>query len=99
MTQLFVCGLLCAAAAGPVAAWDYEGHRLINQLAVASLPTNYPAFALTPAARERIAFLAGEADRWRNTPELSLKHCNGPDHYLDIDELPSYGLEPASLTP
>jgi hypothetical protein len=80
-------------------AWDYEGHRLVNQLALASLPANFPAFARTPAARERVAFLAGEPDRWRNTPDLALKHFNSPDHYLDIDDLPLYRLDPASLTP
>ena len=26
-------------------AWDYEGHYIINQLALASLPANFPAFA------------------------------------------------------
>ena len=48
-------------------------------------------------AQERIAFLAGEADRWRNTPDLTLKHCNGPDHYIDLEELDHYGLKPAEL--
>src|SRR5206468_10569902 len=75
-----VVGLLGLAPG--VRGWDYEGHRLINQLALASLPTNFPAFVFSPAARERIAFLAGEPDRWRNTPELPLKHFNGPDHFL-----------------
>jgi hypothetical protein len=61
-------------------AWDYEGHRAVNQLALASLPTNFPAFVREPAAAERIAFLAGEMDRWRNTPDLPLKHYSFPDH-------------------
>src|SRR5215471_14734986 len=39
-------------------AWDYEGHRLVNQLALASLPTNFPQFVHAAAAVERIAFLA-----------------------------------------
>lgn len=90
---------LVVAFQAPVAAWDYEGHRMINQLALASLPPDFPAFASTPVARERIAFLAGEPDRWRNTPDLPLKHSNGPDHYLDIDELPLYDLEPGMLSP
>jgi hypothetical protein len=80
-------------------AWDYEGHRIVTQLALASLPTNFPAFALTPAARERIAFLSGEADRWRNTPDLPFKHCNEPDHFLDLDDLPLFGLTPATVSP
>src|SRR2546426_2766429 len=96
LSGLLLVGLSCPLS---LSGWDYEGHRLINELALTALPGNFPAFALTPGARERIAFLAGEADRWRNTSDLALKHCNGPDHYMDIDELPSYELEPASLPP
>ncbi len=77
-------------------AWDYEGHRFVNQLALASLPTNFPAFVKTPEARERIAFLAGEPDRWRNTQDLN--HFNGPDHYIDLDELTAYGIDEHNLT-
>jgi hypothetical protein len=78
-------------------AWDYTYHRLINQAALASLPTNFPAFVHTPAAIERIGFLAGEPDRWRNVRDLSFSHCTGPDHYLDVEELAVYGLKPESL--
>lgn len=80
-----------------VPAWDYEGHRLVNQIALASLPTNFPAFVSTPEAAERIAFLSGEADRWRNTDNLSLKHCNVPDHYIDLEEVGHHGLKPSEL--
>lgn len=82
-------------------AWDYEGHRTINLLALDSLPTNFPAFVrqAAAAARERIAFLAGEPDRWRNTVDLPLRHANGPDHYFDMDLLPAYGLRLEDLTP
>lgn len=86
----------CAAAL-TTGAWDYEGHRTVNQIALASLPTNFPAFVGKPEAAERIAFLAGEPDRWRNTPDLALKHCNGPDHYIDLEELADYGLKSADL--
>jgi hypothetical protein len=78
-------------------AWDYEGHRVVNQLALASLPTNFPAFVREPAAAERIAFLAGEMDRWRNTPDLPLKHYSFPDHYLDVEELAKCDLKPEML--
>lgn len=88
----FLLLLLTAAMASSVGAWDYEGHRLINQLALTTLPTNFPGFVKTPQAVERIGFLAGEPDRWRNTPDLSLKHANGPDHYIDLEELNDYGL-------
>lgn len=79
-------------------AWDYEQHRIINQIAIASLPDDFPAFAKTPEARERIAFLGGEADRWRNTPELALRHFNHPDHYLDFEYLEWHRILPEELT-
>jgi hypothetical protein len=92
--------ILIACSHESALAWDYEGHRTVNQLALSALPTNFPAFAMTSEARERIAFLAGEADRWRNfTNDLSLSHCSGPDHYLDVEEMEDYGLHPATLPP
>jgi hypothetical protein len=96
-----LCGLIVASLScgHSAAAWDYEGHRIINQLALASLPTNFPGFVRTPAALERIAFLANEPDRWRNTPDLPFKHCNEPDHYLDLDDLPTHGFDLTNLSP
>jgi hypothetical protein len=94
LTGLVTCVFLSQL---PCRAWDYEGHRYVNQLALASLPDDFPAFAKTPEARERIAFLAGEPDRWRDTPDLN--HFNAPDHYIDLDDLPMYGLDEHSLTP
>ena len=93
---LFCIPVLFSAAAH---AWDYEGHRWVNQLALASLPTNFPSFVRDAKVQERIAFLAGEPDRWRNTSDLTLKHFNAPDHYIDIDDLPDYGLTTESLSP
>ena len=87
------------------AAWDYEGHRAVNELALSALPTNFPAFVLTPATRDRIGYLAGEADRWRNETDaktgrgLTLGHASGPDHYLDMEGLKDYDLTPATLPP
>ncbi len=83
---------------GSASAWDYEGHRVVNQLALASLPKDFPAFAFSSNTEERIAFLAGEPDRWRNvSDELPLVHCNGPDHYIDLESLDEYGLTPQTL--
>jgi len=101
MKKLFVLARLVTVigvSQMPCQAWDYEGHRLVNQLALASLPTNFPAFVTTPEARERVAFLAGEPDRWRNTTDQALNHFNGPDHYLDMEQLEDYGLEPRQLS-
>ena len=79
-------------------AWDYEGHHTVNELALASLPTDF-GIQLTPALKARIAYLAGEPDRWRNTPDLPLKHVNGPDHYFDLEDLSLCGLTPQTLPP
>jgi hypothetical protein len=98
MKKLLLLGL-STLVVQTVFAWDYEGHRLVNQLALASLPKDFPAFAVTPEAKDRIAFLAGEPDRWRNTQNLELKHANGPDHYIDMEELFLYHLKPETLPP
>ena len=73
-------------------AWDYEAHRAINLVALDSLPPDMPAFLRSPEARERIAFLAGEPDRWRNSTDPSLRHINQLDHFFDIED-----LEPARM--
>jgi hypothetical protein len=78
--------------------WDYEGHRVVNQLALAALPRDFPVFVKTAKARERIAFLSGEPDRWRNRgDDLPLAHFNGPDHYFDLEDLETFGLKPGVL--
>lgn len=103
--QFFATLIAIGAFAVNSRAWDYEGHRAVNELALASLPASFPAFVLEPAARERVAFLAGEADRWRNISDnksqrgLALGHCSGPDHYLDLEELHEYDLTPTNLSP
>jgi hypothetical protein len=96
--------LLILAAGLPFApltatAWDYEGHRIVNQIAIASLPTNFPAFVFAPEARERIAFLAGEPDRWRNTQDHTFNHYNAPDHFMDMDYLENFGMKPETTSP
>ena len=79
-------------------AWDYEGHRVVNRLALESLPTNFPAFVRVADAQQRIIFLGGEMDRWRNTPDLLLRHVNNPDHFLDLEDLEPYGLSATNLS-
>src|ERR1700685_4582061 len=88
--------LLISSGTQTVFASDYESHHTINELALASLPADF-GLQLTPAAKERIEFLAGEPDRWRNIGDLPLKHLNGPDHFIDLEDLPLYGLTPDTL--
>jgi hypothetical protein len=97
MKKLLLLAGFSTLVAQSVFAWDYEGHRLVNELALAALPKDFPAFAVTPAAQERIAFLAGEPDRWRSTPNLELQHAQEPEHFFDLEELSLYGLTPETL--
>jgi hypothetical protein len=103
--KLFSAAALLGAVVFHAAAWDYEGHHAINGLALATLPTNFPAFVLAPETRDRIAYLGGEPDRWRNETNLkngtglALGHASGPDHYIDLEEIRLYGLTPATLPP
>jgi hypothetical protein len=83
----------------PAGAWDYEAHHAINELALAALPPSYGGLELTPALKNRIAFLGGEPDRWRNTTDLELKNYNGPDHYIDLEDIQWCGLTPETLPP
>jgi hypothetical protein len=99
MSRFIVALVALGASCTLLRAWDYEGHRLVNQLALASLPTNFPAFVHPPAAQERVAFLAGEPDRWRNTPDQPMRHYNGPDHYIDLEDLAAAGLDAKSVSP
>ncbi|HEY5345759.1 MAG TPA: hypothetical protein VIK62_05385 [Verrucomicrobiae bacterium] len=103
--KIFAAAVLFGAVVFNAAAWDYEGHHAVNELALDSLPKNFPAFALTPATRARIEFLAGEADRWRNETSLkngtglALGHASAPDHYFDLEDIKLYDLTPATLPP
>jgi len=96
--RLFVPVLL-AACAGSALAWDHVGHRTVNELALAALPADFPAFVREPAAAERVAFLANVPDRWRNVdPWLKQPGPSWTDHFLDLEELPAAGLDPKTVS-
>lgn len=96
--RLAFVALLGIAVVPASQAWDYEGHRLVNQVALAALPQDFPAFVRTRNNAERIAFLAGEPDRWRNAPDLPLQQANGMNHYLDMEDIPAAGLDFATIS-
>jgi hypothetical protein len=96
-SKIFIGLALLGALIRPAGAWDYEGDHTINELALASLPADFGGFTLTLALKNRIAFLAGEPDRWRNVNDLPLKHVNGPDHYFDLEDVALYGLTAETL--
>ena len=87
-------------AAVTVQGWDYDGHRMVNQLALTALPADFPAFVREPANAERVAFLGGEPDRWRNVPDLIMKQSGGSwtDHFCDLEQIPDAGLDLAKVS-
>ena len=97
---LAVAVLLLSLGATTARAWDYDGHRIVNQLALASLPREYPQFVHAVANAERVAFLACEPDRWRNVPDHPLKHSGGSwtDHFCDLEYLPDAGINLDAVT-
>ena len=64
--HLSFVALAIFSAISVVRAWDHEGHRIVSQLALASLPKDFPDFVRVPANAGRVAFLANVPDRWRN---------------------------------
>jgi len=98
-SRAIIIPVIALLTTGIAHAWDYEGHRLVNQLALASLPADFPAFVREPANAERIAFLAGEPDRWRNVPDPVMKQSGGSwtDHFCDLEQLPLAGLDYATV--
>jgi hypothetical protein len=81
----------------PSRAWDSEVHFFVTDLAVECLPADFPDFVREQGTRQRICFLSAEPDRWRNIKDVELRHAQGPEHYLDIEELQTYGMDPDKL--
>lgn len=77
--------------------WGAAGHRDITRAAMAALPAATPQWLRDPAFVERAAFLANEPDRWRATRLDALTHENGPDHYIDLEELQPRRMELRTL--
>lgn len=96
--SLFVV-FACTAALAPLSAWDAGGHRVVNQVALAALPADFPDFVRTAEVAERIGFLSGTPDRWRNVdPWLRQAGGSWTDHFLDVEELPLAGLDPRTVS-
>lgn len=92
---LAVAGLVCIAAQPPIArAWEREGHRVINRLAVATLPASVPGFLRTEAAANEIDYLGPEPDRWRSPAEPELVAAQAPEHFIDMELADALGPLP-----
>src|SRR5690606_35535555 len=77
MAKRILLGLLLMAWSGVARAWDYHGHRMVNEASLATLPKEFTDFVRDPAVAERILFLAGEPDRWKSVSEPILRESGG----------------------
>ncbi len=87
--------------AAPAVAWDADGHRMVTAVALDGmsrrLGADAPDFLRDRHTLEMIADGATTPDRWRSTKTAQLTHLNYPDHYLDLEELPMYGMTLATM--
>jgi len=71
---------------------------MVNQLALAALPADFPAYVKEPDAVARLSFLANVPDRWRNVdPWLKNPGPSWTDHFLDLEQLTYAGLDPLTV--
>jgi hypothetical protein len=85
----------CAFLAVPAAmGWGNEGHRMINRLAISTLPTDAPAFLRSEAAIQEIEYLGPEPDRWRSPAEPELNAAQAPEHFIDLELADALGPLP-----
>lgn len=95
-----VVALLALCATSSLAlAWGAHGHRLVTHLALDGLPENAPAWLTDQSTRNRIAYQSNECDRWRGVRIDALEHENSPDHYIDLELLPQFGLTLETVPP
>lgn len=93
-----VAALLGVALAPVLQAWDQEGHAIVNELALGSLPSEFPEFARTGANARRVVMLSSMPDRWRNVdPYLRQSGGSWSDHFIDLEELTQAGLDPKTV--
>jgi hypothetical protein len=82
MTRAIVCGFVaCLAMQSSALAWGLAGHRLINGVAVLTLPTSVPSFVRS--ASDTITALGPELDRTKDAGEPH-DADRDPGHYVDL---------------
>lgn len=70
---------------GSVQAWWVNGHARITEAAVRLLPEEMPEFFRK--AGPALGQMAGDPDRWKNPGTAHLRASEGPEHFLDLEDL------------
>jgi hypothetical protein len=79
-----------AAGSQPAAAWSSSGHRLVAELAVASVSGVMPPFVVEGKGRVASASVDPDVVRLRAMP--ALRASEAPEHYLDAELLAGAAL-------
>lgn len=96
--QAFLFSALLTASASVGYGWGFDGHQMVTKVAFASLPADFPAFARSAEAMDRVVYLANVPDRWRNVdPHLRQSGGAWSDHFLDVEYLAKVGLDPKKV--
>ncbi len=76
---------LTCIAVQPSFGWSSDGHKIVNRVAIETLPASMPAFLRTPQALDEIEYLGPEPDRWRSSAAPELSAAQAPEHFLDME--------------
>jgi hypothetical protein len=88
---LLSIALAAALSATTAYAWGPDGHRMIGELAMKSLPAELPAFLHTTEAAQEVGYLAPEPDRERSAGKAQDAE-HDPGHFVDVlDDLTVQG--------
>src|SRR5262249_60999059 len=76
--------------------WGPQGHELSGRAAAMKLPEQTPKFFRK--AVDQLSYLNPEPDRWRSRDESNLDKAldsaYAPDHFLDLELVPTSALTP-----
>ena len=86
--------LLPIVTAQPSFAWGSDGHKMINRLAGAALPTDVPAFLRSPEGLNALEYYGPEPDHWRSPSEPELVAAQAPEHFIDLEYADLVGTLP-----
>jgi len=87
LSKLFAGAALAALVltAGPAAAWESTGHRIIGELGIQALPADLPAFLKEPSVVWQMGELSREPDRSRGAGQPHDEDLD-PGHFIDLTD-------------
>jgi len=81
--RIFLVGIALFLVPTLALSYGDDGHKLINQAAVAKIPADMPEFLKAGSAQ--IVYEGPEPDRWRSDLEKPLEQAQAPDHFIDLE--------------